>query len=78
MDKLSQFKELLKLTTESLTREEFTTSFKAVLDFVKRLKEMTAQELQTIKIMMSSAMEKMKSDHNPNSDKDCRGIRNKY
>jgi hypothetical protein len=48
MTKSEQFKELLKLTTSSLTREEFLNSFKTVLDFVKKAVQDLTQKYQQV------------------------------
>lgn len=68
MDKLTQFKthyaEAVKSFNEKMSYEELKIAIQALIDFVKKLKENTAAELQTIKVMLSSATAKMESDQN--------------
>lgn len=46
-DKLSKLQDLIKLVSESLTREEFTTAFKNVLDFVKQIEPSLDKKIET-------------------------------
>jgi len=48
MTKTEQFKELLKLTTDSLTKTEFLDAFKTVLDFCKKAVQDLTQKYQAV------------------------------
>ena len=60
--KAKKFEQIITLLSDSLTKTDFEKNFRILIDFVKKLKEMTAQELQSIKIMLSSATAKIESD----------------
>ena len=66
MDKLQQFKthyaEAVKSFNEKMSYEELKTAIQTLINFVKTQKELTAQELEAIKIMLKSATAKMSSD----------------
>lgn len=47
--KLDKLTELLKLLNESITRQEFTDAFKAIVDFLKNLQVKNKEEFQNIK-----------------------------
>ena len=47
LDKLQKMKDLLKLVDESISRKEFISSFKAVLDYVKQAESDLSKKIDT-------------------------------
>ena len=47
MTKAEQFKELLKLTTDSLTKAEFASAFKSLMELVKKIEQALIQKIDT-------------------------------
>lgn len=72
--KLEKLKELMKLLDESLTRKEFETSFKQVLDFVKSHKENTAIELKAISESVKTAISRIETLASDNHAKTTESI----
>ena len=68
-DQATKLKAILEIVKDSVGKEEFQNSFKVLIDFVKKLKELTAQELEAIKVMLKSATAKMESDQTSEMDK---------
>ena len=62
-DKLDKLKSLLQIANDSLSREEFTVAFKAVLDYVKKLESKNSQEFDAIKQTIQDLSEKLKQDN---------------
>lgn len=62
MDKLKKFEDILKLLDESLTREEFTTSFENVVKLVKRLEENNIRDFIEIKNTIDIIKKQLKDD----------------
>ena len=60
--KLNKLKELIQLADSGLTREEFTSNFKIIIDLIKSLKLANQQEREGLLIMMKSFEAKMSSD----------------
>jgi len=60
--KLNKLKELIQLADSGLTREEFTSNFKIIIDLIKSLKLANQQERESLLIMLKSATAKMASD----------------
>lgn len=64
--KLKQFKELLALTTGSLTKEEFLSFSQKVLEYVKTIKSTTETDLQTISQAVKTAISRIESTASDN------------
>jgi hypothetical protein len=64
--KLKQFKELLALTTGSLTKEEFLSFSQKVLEYVKTIKSTTESDLQTISQAVKTAISRIESTASDN------------
>lgn len=48
MDNLTKLKELIKVAQDGVTKEEFTTNFRIIIDLVKKLKEEHKESLDSI------------------------------
>lgn len=64
--KLKQFKELLALTTGSLTKEEFLSFSQKVLEYVKTIKSTTESDLQSISQAVKTAISRIESTASDN------------
>lgn len=67
--RLEKLKSILQLVDESISKKDFEANFKILIDFVKTLKENTAQTLDAIKEMLSSATAKIESDQTSEMEK---------
>jgi hypothetical protein len=60
--RLEKLKSILQLVDESISKKDFEANFKILIEFVKKLKEMTAQEMEAMRVMMKSFEAKMETD----------------
>jgi hypothetical protein len=68
-EKLNKLKELINLSNSGLTREEFTSNFKIIIDLIKSLKVANQQERESLLIMMKSFEAKISNDQTSEIDK---------
>ena len=61
-DKLKQLKDYLTVINGSLTKEEFTKAFSAILDFVKKLAASNLKEFEGIQKVFRTLSDKLSSD----------------
>jgi hypothetical protein len=73
-DKIEKFKSILKLVDESISRTEFEKAVASLVEFVKKLKENSTRELETMKIMLKSATAKMENDQTEAMGKMDKGV----
>lgn len=67
-DRLEKLKTLLGVVNESITKQEFVTSFKAVLDFVKQIDAKNTAEFDNIKVQFKHLANTLKTDNESELD----------
>src|ERR1041384_2714452 len=59
-DKLTKFKEVLKAVTEALTREEFVSAFKAVMEYVKKIDTRNVEDFKALRTALDKLSKEVK------------------
>lgn len=62
-DKLQKLQELIKIANEGLTREEFLSNFKAIIELVKKMKAENQQQMMGIEDKYDSIVSNIKNNY---------------
>lgn len=61
-DRLEKLRQLMSAVNESITKQEFVTSFKAVLDFVKQIDQKNSAEFDNFKVQFKQLANTLKTN----------------